>query len=128
MQSDEVPPTEIPGTETEIPISDHELSSIIWSGEMLDIVLSSLNNLYGKEKAWHSMQYGIYLPITKYIDESLMFANNEFEKLSSNSIHYYSYINIISNLMYYKELLKESALGHTDSRSYLFAIFVNNSL
>jgi hypothetical protein len=62
--------------------------------------------------------------LTKYIDESLMFANNEFEKLSSNSIHYYSYINIISNLMYYKELLKESALGHTDSRSYLFAIFV----
>ena len=62
MHTDEVPPLEMP-------ISDDELTSIIWSGEMLDIVLSSLNNLYGKEKAWHSMQYGIYLPITKYIDE-----------------------------------------------------------
>ena len=50
-------------------MSHDDLTSITWSGEMLDIVLSSFNNSYGKERIWHSMQYGIYLPISKYEDE-----------------------------------------------------------
>jgi hypothetical protein len=39
------------------------------SGELLDITITSLNNPYGKDKAWHSMQYGIQLPLTKYKHE-----------------------------------------------------------
>ena len=40
-----------------------------WSGEFLDITISSLNNVFGEHKALYSMKNGIQLPLSKYIEE-----------------------------------------------------------
>ena len=40
-----------------------------WSGEFLDITISSLNNIFGEHKVLYSMKNGIQLPLSKYIQE-----------------------------------------------------------
>ena len=39
------------------------------SGELFDLTITSINNLYGYHKIKYSLEYGIQSPLSKYIEE-----------------------------------------------------------
>lgn len=86
-----------------------KLTSNNLSGELLDITITSMNNPYGQKKVWYSMHYGIYLPLTKYIEELYKIgeitSNDKTTKriLRLQFLKYCAYDNILEN--FFKVLL-----------------------